>query len=92
MTTLVCYDISRDDHRARVAAYLQQWGDRIQRSVYVCLFDADELDEVADTITEMVDTGRDAVHILPLCAACWDRMVTIGQAEAEPEQPYWLVL
>lgn len=51
LTVLVCYDISRDAARARVAAYLQQWGDRIQRSVFVCVVAPDDL-------SEMIGRGR----------------------------------
>ncbi len=46
LTVLVCYDISRDAAWARVAAYLQQWGDRIQRSVFVCALAPEDLDEM----------------------------------------------
>ncbi|MGH3975943.1 MAG: CRISPR-associated endonuclease Cas2, partial [Pseudonocardiaceae bacterium] len=69
LTVLVCYDISRDAARARVAAYLQQWGDRIQRSVFVCVVAPDELTEMIGRVEEMIDPATDAVHLLPSCAA-----------------------
>ncbi|MGH3998886.1 MAG: CRISPR-associated endonuclease Cas2, partial [Pseudonocardiaceae bacterium] len=63
LTVLVCYDISRDAARARVAAYLQQWGDRIQRSVFVCVVAPDELTEMIGRVEEMIDPATDAVHL-----------------------------
>ncbi|MFI8774620.1 CRISPR-associated endonuclease Cas2 [Gordonia sp. NPDC062954] len=36
VTILVAYDITEDRRRARLAALLQAWGDRIQYSVFIC--------------------------------------------------------
>ncbi|EWM19883.1 CRISPR-associated endonuclease Cas2 [Kutzneria sp. 744] len=92
LTVLVCYDISADGIRARVAAYLQQWGDRIQRSVFVCSLAPEDLIEVIARLTAMVEPATDAVHILPACGTCWSRLVAIGQADREPDKPYWAAL
>lgn len=92
LTVLVCYDISRDAARARVAAYLQQWGDRIQRSVFVCAVAPEEMNEMVGRIEGMIDPDTDAVHLLPTCAGCWSRLVVRGQADATPDRPYWAVL
>ncbi len=92
ITALVCYDISRDSTRARVAAVLQQWGDRIQRSVFICTVDPAELPGLHAKLAAMIDYRTDAVHVVPVCAACWDRIVVIGQATVEPDRLYWAVL
>jgi CRISPR-associated protein Cas2 len=92
MTVLVCYDISDDTTRARVAATLQQIGDRIQRSVFVCLIESDQLTPITARLHDLIDSGTDAVHLLPLCGACWDRIIAIGQADVHPETLYWAVL
>jgi len=89
LTVLVCYDISRDASRARVAAYLQQWGDRIQRSVYICAVAPGELSEMVGRVEQMIDPDTDAVHLLPTCATCWSRLVVRGQADPAPDRPYW---
>ena len=68
LTILACYDISADGARARVAAYLQQRGSRIQRSVFVCAIAPDELDTVRDRLADMIDPNTDAVHLLPRAA------------------------
>jgi len=60
LTVLVCYDISRDAARARVAAYRQQWGDRIQRSVFVCVVAPEEMSEMVSRLEEMIDPQKDA--------------------------------
>jgi CRISPR-associated protein Cas2 len=90
-TVLVCYDISRDEHRARAAATLQMWGDRIQRSVFVCALEPDDLTELTNRIRAIVDTRTDAVHIVPLCGTCWTGIAMLGQATIDPNHLYWAV-
>lgn len=90
-TVLVAYDVSRDDFRARVAATLQVWGDRIQRSVFVCTLAADDLAELVERLRGIIDSRTDAVHVVPLCGACWDGMTVLGQATVEPDRLYWAV-
>jgi CRISPR-associated protein Cas2 len=92
VTVLVCYDISADAARARVSAYLQQWGNRIQRSVFVCVIGSDEVDTVRDRLISMINTSTDTVHMLPMCGTCWPKLIALGQAEREPDRPYWAVL
>lgn len=84
LTILVCYDISRDANRARVAAYLQQWGERLQRSVFVCAIAPEDVDELYERLTLMVDPDTDAVHLLPTCGTCWDKLIAIGRPTANP--------
>ncbi|WP_189083185.1 CRISPR-associated endonuclease Cas2, partial [Mangrovihabitans endophyticus] len=42
-TVLITYDITTDTTRAHAAALIQMWGNRIQRSVYLCHLDHDDL-------------------------------------------------
>jgi CRISPR-associated protein Cas2 len=69
----------------------QHIGDRIQRSVFVCRIEPDQLTPITAR-HDLIDSGTDAVHLLPLCGACWDRIIAIGQADVHPETPYWAVL
>jgi CRISPR-associated protein Cas2 len=92
VTTLVCYDVSRDAARARLAAYLQHWGDRIQRSVFLCLLDPGDLPDFRARVEGMIDPATDAVHIVPMCVTCWSKITVIGQADLEPNRPYWIAL
>lgn len=76
-----------------VVAYLQQWGYRIQRSVFVCaLAPNGVVEEVTADLTAMVELATDAVHILPACATCWSKLAAIGQVDREPDRPYWAAL
>lgn len=92
LTTVVAYDISDDRRRARVAATIQVWGDRIQRSVFVARLDGDQLVELNDQLTRIIDPDVDSVYVFRQCAACWEEANTIGQATTQEPPPYWSVL
>ena len=92
LTTLVCYDISDDQTRARVAAALQQWGDRIQKSVFLCTLTPDDQAELLDRIRDMICATTDSVYAVDLCRGCWDSVTVLGQATVAPPPLYWAVL
>jgi CRISPR-associated protein Cas2 len=91
-TVLICYDISRDDTRARAAANLQIWCDRIQRSVFVCTLEPNDLTELTDRLRAIIDPRTDAVHVVPMCATCWTGITVLGQATIDPDQLYWAIV
>jgi CRISPR-associated protein Cas2 len=92
LTTLVCYDIVGDQARARVAAALQQWGDRLQKSVFLCTLTHEEQAELIERIREMIDTATDSVYFVDLCGTCWNSVEVLGQATVTPPPLYWAVL
>lgn len=92
LTMVIAYDISEDRRRARVAATLQQWGDRVQRSVFICALDHAQLAEVTDRIGEIIDADTDSIYMFRQCAGCWQDVVVLGQATVDDEPYYWAVL
>lgn len=92
LTTLVCYDVSDDAARARVSASLQQWGDRIQRSVFLCTLTAENQDELRERLRDIIDPNTDSVYFIDVCGACWRSVVVLGQGTTAPPPLYWAVL
>ena len=92
LTHVIAYDISEDGRRARVAAVLQAYGDRVQRSVFVCTVEADALEELCRRVAQMIDPRTDSLHIFRQCSACWDAVRVYGQATVTEEPLYWAVL
>jgi CRISPR-associated protein Cas2 len=92
LTHIVAYDISDDRRRARVAAVLQAYGDRIQRSVFICTLEADLLAEVRSRMADIINPDTDSVYVFRQCAACWEAMGIHGQASATGEPLCWAVM
>ena len=92
LTHVVAYDISDDHRRARVAAVLQAYGDRIQRSVFVATIDTEQLNEARERISQIVNPETDSVYVFRQCGACWEAVGVHGQATVAGEALYWAVL
>lgn len=58
LTYVIAYDISDDHRRARVAAILQSYGDRIQRSVFLATIDSGTVSEARRRIAEIINPRR----------------------------------
>jgi CRISPR-associated protein Cas2 len=92
LTHVITYDISSDRRRARVAAVLQAYGDRVQRSVFICTLAADLLQEVRNRVSKIIDPETDSVYVFRQCGACWSMVGVHGQATIADEPLYWAVL
>jgi CRISPR-associated protein Cas2 len=92
LTVVAAYDIQSDSRRARVAARLQQWGDRIQYSVFICSIEHESLDELVKEIEDIINPTVDSFIVFRQCATCWDSMIIRGQAEPRPQTLYWAAL
>jgi CRISPR-associated protein Cas2 len=92
LTHVIAYDISEDARRARVAAVLQAYGDRVQRSVFVCTLEADTLQEVRDRVSGIINPKTDSVYLFRQCAACWEAVGIYGQARVTHAPLYWAVM
>lgn len=92
MRVLIAYDISRDGARAHASAILQQWGDRIQKSVFLCHINPVDLRDVMTRIERIIDFQTDALMALPVCATCHDKVTFLGQYHETPASPCWVVV
>ena len=91
MRVVLAYDVSQNRRRARLAALLSQWGDRVQRSVFECTTGPDEFEELVERAVYLIDTGTDAINVYRQCAQCMSGRLVIGQAVEYHETPYWVI-
>jgi CRISPR-associated protein Cas2 len=75
-----------------VAAVLQAYGDRIQRSVFLCTVDADVLTAMRARFSDIINPDTDSIYVFRQCAACWEVVGIHGQATTAPEPLFWVVL
>jgi CRISPR-associated protein Cas2 len=78
MLWLVAYDI-RDPKRLRkIASLCEDYGRRLQYSVFVCACSREAIDALQDDACAIMDLDVDDLAVLPLCASCQDRIVQHG--------------
>lgn len=92
LTVIAAYDVRVDDRRARLAALLQAYGNRIQKSVFVLEVDENELDLIVERGLRIIDVDTDSFWLARQCANCWEVLVTLGQTKAPEKVLYWAVL
>ncbi|MFT4228492.1 CRISPR-associated endonuclease Cas2 [Micropruina sp.] len=90
LTTVIAYDVSEDGRRARLAALLQRYGDRIQFSVYLCRLDEDDLNQLVQAAERIINLNTDSLYVLRQCPTCWERMDCRGQSRPPERVLYWL--
>lgn len=92
LTLVAAYDVSEDGRRARLAALLQAYGDRIQKSVFIIMVDDAELAVIGQRARDIIDLDTDSLWMMRQCGACWDDAITIGQTNPPSKALYWAVL
>lgn len=70
MFVLVSYDIVDDKSRSHVARLLEDYGRRVQKSVFEMTIDESVLIDIRQKIEAMVDARVDSVRYYVLCQRC----------------------
>jgi CRISPR-associated protein Cas2 len=77
---VVSYDISSDRRRGRVCKLLQDYGERVQYSVFECLLRPEDLKRLRERLKPLLEPAEDDVRFYRLCASC-RRRATVWSAK-----------
>lgn len=91
MLHVVCYDISDDRTRDRMAEGLLDFGVRIQESVFECLLDEELYARMLAQIEKVPLAKTDRVRIYRLCARCVEVVKIYGPGEVTRDPEFYLV-
>ena len=92
LTLVAAYDVSSDPRRARLAALLQGYGDRIQKSVFIVRADATGIEDLRRRAEGILNLNEDSLYLFSQCGTCWTAIGCIGQAGPAEPVLYWAVL
>ena len=70
MRYVLCYDITKNRIRRKVAKFMEEYGFRIQKSVFECDLNAKDLKTLVQKAILLIDLRTDSLRVYPLCAAC----------------------
>ena len=70
MLTLVAYDITDQKRLHKVAQICEDWGVRVQYSVFECRLEADGFDRFWAELKEQIDTAEDRLVAYKICLNC----------------------
>lgn len=77
---VICYDVGNDRRRRVLSNTLDDFGTRVQDSVFEAVLDRVLLDKCIRAIGKILHPGEDRLSIYPLCGACERRRVDLGLA------------
>lgn len=87
--TIIGYDIRCDRRRRRVARIADDFGCRVQYSVFYGWLSVQQRDELVKTLVNVIDPAEDSIVIVPACKRCREQVVELGQASIEPLPQFW---
>ena len=78
MNLLVVYDIAHPRRLQRVAKIMEDYGVRVQKSVFEVTLDTLRLKEMKARIEAEIEPEEDGVKLFPMCVKCAGTVEVIG--------------
>lgn len=88
---LVSYDIIEDKRRNKVANILEDYGERVQYSVFECLLDKEHFEKLKERLKEEIEETEDKVGFYFLCADCSKKIEYLGRQEVVTEPEVYII-
>ena len=77
-TILAVYDIADETRLARVAKIIDDYGVRVQQSVFELKMTLVKLEELHVKINDVIDTQEDSIRYYLICSKDWQKRQNIG--------------
>jgi len=91
MLIAVAYDIPDNRRRTKLAEHLENFGRRVQLSVFECLLDEKQLDRMTAGLRKLIEPEKDSVRIYRICGACEERIEILGRGERTEDPEVYIV-
>ncbi len=86
MQYLICYDISEQKIRTKVAKYLEHFACRIQYSIFLCDDKNVKIEKVRMDLLEMTkQSEKRTLLFVSMCHSCAEKLCLIGEALEKEE-------
>jgi len=87
MFVVVSYDIVNDKKRSKVANLLEDYGTRVQYSVFECNLTNKIFDKMTNDVIKYINIEKDSLRIYEVCEGCKSRIKVYGKGKvAEDEE------
>ncbi|MGH8478793.1 MAG: CRISPR-associated endonuclease Cas2 [Gammaproteobacteria bacterium] len=91
MFVVVSYDIADDRRRTQVASEMENFGRRVQYSVFECHLSEAEITDLESRLQAIIDWDRDRVRYYRLCERDARRIVVDGPGEVSRDWDYLII-
>jgi CRISPR-associated protein Cas2 len=90
MFVVVSYDIEDDKRRTKIAQKLEDFGTRVQFSVFECILNEEKFSELKDELTPLI-ADVDSLRFYQLCDGCVKKINVFGIAEVTKDEEVYIV-
>lgn len=87
MFILVSYDIPDNKRRTKLAKILEDYGERVQYSVFECDLTAKQQAKLLKEMEGVMVVQEDSIRVYRLCVGCVKEIKALGQAKPPAEEP-----
>jgi|LSQX01.1.fsa_nt_gb CRISPR-associated protein Cas2 len=91
MFVIISYDIVEDKRRNKISKMLENYGTRVQFSVFECLIDALQLKTIKEFAESILETSADSMRYYILCESCLKKVDIIGTGEITTDLDFYVV-
>ncbi len=91
MLTVVSYDIADNSRLLKVAKEVENFGARVQKSVFECYLDDEQLSRLRRILADIIDRDSDHVRYYRICKKDREKMVLLGNAVVTGDYDYFVV-
>jgi CRISPR-associated protein Cas2 len=88
--TIISYDISDDKRRSKAAKTLEDFGTRVQYSVFECRLEPAQLQQLKKRLQPYVKETQESVRIYHISADDVSRIEIIGSGQVTQDKPFYL--
>lgn len=91
MFIVVSYDIVDDKRRTKISKELENFGTRVQYSVFETLLDEERLKEMIEKVTSIIEKDEDSIRVYKLCDSCSKKVKIYGIGEISKDSDFYIV-
>lgn len=90
MFVVVSYDIVDNKRRLKIAEKLEDYGTRVQFSVFECILAELKFKELVDQLIDMIK-NEDSLRFYTICEGCLKKIMVFGSAEITKDQQVYII-
>ena len=91
MFFLISYDIEDDKKRNKIAKLLENYGTRVQYSVFECIISQKQIEEIKEEAKKITDSNTDSIRFYFICENCVKKINILGIGELTTDLNFYII-
>ena len=88
---VICFDVAHKKRLRQVAIQMENFGQRVQYSVFECYLDANELEQLKQRLEKIINTNEDHIRYYGICNKDKGKILFDGMGSITPDNDYHLL-